>query len=911
MTAFANLQSFFKIFFINLVVSILYLISGKLSLQLSSIDGYSVPVWPPAGIALGFAIIFGKKIWPGLFLGALLTNSNDLLTQSNVISYLLKNFQNITIAFGNSLGGIFGSFIIKKYSDNRFKFYYTKQILLFFILAGPVSSLITSTIGVISLYVGKIIYLQFVLKSWITWWIGDSIGIIIFAPLIVVTWNWVRKEEEYLRVVILTLTTMGTFLVTIAIFFLIRNWEKSFLNYRIQSDGIKISKSLEIRLLENFGIVKSLKNFISIEENLTKKKFEQFALDSIKQSSSILALSWNPYIRHSERNTHEINLKNDYPDSIGIKELLDNKFIKALNQEDYIYVKYIVPYEENKNAIGFNVWSNEIRKKALIISKQKNDIEVTNKIKLVQLRERNIGVLVFNYTKTNKGNEGFCTAVIHIPTILEKVMNELEQANLCIKLIDESNLNDPILSSKGCDLQKENIFQKFTYTNKFLIGSMQWSIVIKPTNEYFSKNLSNSSTLILIIASFLTGLASMLTLIITGREKNINEVVKQRTLELEKANLVKSEFLANMSHEIRTPMNGVLGMLTLLESTPLNEEQKDHLNDAKNSVLALLTIINDILDVSKLESKKLEIHPVNTNLTRLCREIMHLFKLEAAKKNLTLNFEIFESDKDIFVLVDENRLRQILMNLIGNAIKFTLHGSVQFIVKSDTKKEFLIFYVRDTGIGISEENSKKLFERFVQLEDARTKKFIGSGLGLFITKQLVNLMGGNIYLESKENIGSNFYFTIPYKRREAEMINSEISSSPATKLKREFYILVAEDNLINQKLIKKILEKENIQFSLATNGLKVLELLDQSTDSANKKFDLILMDIQMPEMDGITATKLIRNRNDLYKNIPIIATTANGMDSQIEEYLKNGITSCITKPIIFKQLIDEIDRLIP
>jgi CheY-like chemotaxis protein len=214
-------------------------------------------------------------------------------------------------------------------------------------------------------------------------------------------------------------------------------------------------------------------------------------------------------------------------------------------------------------------------------------------------------------------------------------------------------------------------------------------------------------------------------------------------------------------------------------------------------------------------------------------------------------------------------------------------------------------------IGISEENSKKLFERFVQLEDARTKKFIGSGLGLFITKQLVNLMGGNIYLESKENIGSNFYFTIPYKRREAEMINSEISSSPATKLKREFYILVAEDNLINQKLIKKILEKENIQFSLATNGLKVLELLDQSTDSANKKFDLILMDIQMPEMDGITATKLIRNRNDLYKNIPIIATTANGMDSQIEEYLKNGITSCITKPIIFKQLIDEIDRLIP
>jgi signal transduction histidine kinase/integral membrane sensor domain MASE1/CheY-like chemotaxis protein len=893
---------------LTISVFIIYLVVGKLSLLLSSIDGYSTPVWPPAGIALGFAVIYGKRVWPALFLGAYFTNSNHLGSVENILQYISSNPQNLTISFGNSTSAIIGAYLLRKYSNPKFNLFHVPEILKFFLIAGPLTSLFSAIIGSCSLYFFHIIYREYLFQTWITWWMGDSIGIVIFTPLIILFWKWKKREEELLRLMIFSIATMSTFVFTLSIFFLTRNWEKNFIEYRIKSDGQIISKTIENRLLENLRIVKSLGSFIAISENLNRTKFDKFAKGSMDQSDSMIALSWNPMIRHSMRSDHEAKLKMDYPDARGISIQTGNELVKSPRYEEYVYVKYIYPYTENKQAIGYNILSDKVRKDALYSAMERNELEMTAKISLVQTIENNLGFLVFYPVTTMKGEKGFSTAVVHITSIIDKALVGIDQNNLCIKIEDLNTKNDMVIYSKNCNNTEERIFNEYFFDHTIILGTRVLNIKSIATKNYFSSNLTNASRFLLVISSLLTGLLGILILIIMGKEKSIQDTVEKRTFELEKANSAKSEFLANMSHEIRTPMNGVLGMLTLLEMTKMDLEQRDYLDNAKKSVLSLLTIINDILDVSKLESKKLEIVPRATNINKLCKDILQLFQTEAKNKQLQFSLNFFETNNDLIISVDENRLRQILINLIGNALKFTFQGLITLDVQLNSEKTFIIFRVIDTGIGISSENIQKLFDRFVQLEDTRTKKFEGAGLGLFISKQLLTMMGGEIQIESAVNAGSTFQFTIPFipvAEGQADLYPLLSNKSEPQKL---LTILVAEDNALNQKFILKILEKEKIKVEIASNGIEVIRALDKSLEDQNPIFDLILMDIQMPELDGLEATKQIRMRSDIYQNIPIIALTANSMDSQVKEYLENGMNGCVQKPIILEDLMFSINH---
>ncbi|TGL39236.1 ATP-binding protein, partial [Leptospira bourretii] len=303
---------------------------------------------------------------------------------------------------------------------------------------------------------------------------------------------------------------------------------------------------------------------------------------------------------------------------------------------------------------------------------------------------------------------------------------------------------------------------------------------------------------------------------------------------------------------------------------------------------------------------KLEILPKPTDINKLCKDVVQLFLADAIKKNLEFHINLSGLDSDLHILIDENRLRQILINLIANALKFTSEGSVSLNVSLSNDQKFLIFVVRDTGIGISDENIHKLFNRFVQLEDSRTKKFEGSGLGLYISKQLVNLMGGEIEVHSHLNEGSSFQFTIPFEKTDQKETTIENASTKVINPDQKYHILVAEDNLLNQKFILKIFQKENIEVSLASNGEEVIQLLDASLGHLENRYDMILMDIQMPVLDGMEATKLIRKRDDSYRDIPIIAITANSMDSQLNEYLENGMNGYVKKPIILSELLTTI-----
>ncbi|MDO9512247.1 MAG: response regulator [Bacteroidales bacterium] len=378
------------------------------------------------------------------------------------------------------------------------------------------------------------------------------------------------------------------------------------------------------------------------------------------------------------------------------------------------------------------------------------------------------------------------------------------------------------------------------------------------------------------------------------REKEIiNEQLHIAKEKAEAATRAKSIFLANMSHEIRTPMNGIIGMGDLLSQTALTEEQKDYLDTIIISSNSLLGIINDILDFSKIESNQVELENIPFKLNEPLTELIKLLSVKATENKVEMVLDIDESIP-LGLKGDPTRLKQILLNLMSNALKFTFEGKVILEVNALVMTEGSVklrFAVTDSGIGISKEGQNKLFKSFSQADSSTTRKYGGTGLGLAISKSLCEMMDGEIGVDSELGKGSTFWFTAVFERftesKNAVEKNTELFKKPTKSLN----ILLAEDNVINQKVAMVTLQKLGHKVQLAKNGLEAVELFTMD------KFDSILMDIQMPEMDGYDATIKIR---DLEKtkggHIRIIAMTANSFEEDRERCFAVGMDSYISKP---------------
>jgi PAS domain S-box-containing protein len=386
----------------------------------------------------------------------------------------------------------------------------------------------------------------------------------------------------------------------------------------------------------------------------------------------------------------------------------------------------------------------------------------------------------------------------------------------------------------------------------------------------------------------------------------------------ETANRAKSEFLANMSHEIRTPMNGVLGMTELLLDTATSAEQREYLNLVKDSADSLLTVINDILDFSKIEAGKLDLDRVEFVLRDVLDGILKPFSLRAEQKKLTLRWEV-QPEAPATILGDPARLRQILNNLVGNALKFTEEGeiAIQVIVASRNDGGVCLqFSVRDTGIGIPLEKRQTIFESFSQADSSITKRYGGTGLGLTISSRLVAMMSGRIWVESAPGQGSAFHFTARFEIPPGNQPDNRMSGDLAAMRARVngesaglaplaggAKILLAEDNAVNQKLAMRLLEKRGHKVTLATNGR------DAVAAAGNERFDLILMDVQMPVMDGFAATAAIREREKATgAHTPIVAMTAHALLGYQERCLAAGMDAYLSKPVRAEELYAALEH---
>lgn len=878
------IPSMYRFFFPTVFTALMYLLSGYIGQKIAIPPGFSTVLWPAAGVALGAVLGWTWRALPGVFFGSLLVNLYIAFSTTGELVYSLVSF----IAIGATLQALIGCLLITFFLNTPFGFDKPQNVFWFIFLGGVMSTLIAPTVGCISLLYFGVIGVDLFFSNWLNWWIGDSIGVIVVTPWLLIAFPHLAKSKlPKIKpfVIILLSITVVTAVISIAAFHFDHTKQKA----EFEKNADMVAFYLKSRLKKSIDSLYGLAGFVQSVERITKDNFQNYTQHILERDPAILGVTWNKQIFSDELDTWREFLRATYDDSlVNIYERGERFERLALQERDqYVVLSFVEPFEEFAKGVGFDTYSDASRKEAMDRAYLSASVVPSDYIPLQQKDGSKIITEIFFLpvfkpflnASGRKVLDGFVTAGISV-TELSNVL-QVEHGvlpNTALYLLHKSlNQDEPsiIAQSDSGYLAKDEVLIRLK-TNDFPmiarhtmpIGDSSWELV-QVSYEY---NMYHpwSTHFVLAGGFLLTGLFGWFLVLIASKTAQMETEVLKRTealsllnqslieseventqakREAELANKAKSEFLANMSHEIRTPLNGIMGALSLLSHDKLEGSQRNIVQLSYKSAETLLDIINDILDLSKIEMGDIDFEEEEFDLVELIEDVGQALVVKAHEKGIDLicPMTVLTISK---VIGDSARIRQVLMNLVGNAIKFTLKGCVSVSVVVRRKEEGLLqveIAVKDTGIGISYTDQQKLFTRFKQADNSTTRKYGGTGLGLAISKQLVDMMGGRIGVTSEIGQGSIFWFKLSLK--ESTSILEGDHSYECASISQ---ILLITDNAETGQYVSELLLRWNIEcvvvdkFSVAIERYQnqtlpfQMSIEDQNlmTLTSSKEFDI-------------------------------------------------------------------------
>ncbi|KAA1150641.1 response regulator [Pseudoalteromonas sp. FUC4] len=851
-----------------------------------------IPIWLPAGIALVGCYIWWWRFIPPLFVAAIAFNLNIFDSSAHELVLVGNSFNEaVYIAFGVVIQAMVGAALLKYWLGHPLRFKKRKNIIYFILVIAILVSLISANFGVFALSQFNSVYS--INNHWnnvIYWWLGDTLGVLIATPFLLSLLP--QKSNQHNISAFPTITVCSILFVSVAVTTQLYDQENRISTIKIAEREVHVIENSLYRYTNRSIIaVQSLASQVQSSSTLSQQDFYSYASQLLTQHAFINALSWNAKISQDQRETFAQEISNIYHLDVDVVG-------EPLEKNDpLVIVKYIAPFNGNQKAIGFNVFSNSDRKNSLLNPAIKYMPVGTKIIQLVQTKQPKPAYLLFApvYSKSDDKEviKGYATGVFLVRSIIEQAITKQQSDMFSIGIYEDTN-TPPFYSNYSQDIQQAKGSRLMSFDVSF--AGQKWIVKLALKESFLTQHNSQLTLLLLILQVAVCSLILMVLLLFNQQQIELTRQVAERTHSLAQAkqqsdlaNRAKSQFLANMSHEIRTPLNAVIGFSSLAREADSASTLIGYLDKINSSSKSLLNLINDILDISKIESQKLVIESIAFDLDALITRINNMFEHSATSKGIKWQVNS-KLPLDTWFIGDPMRIEQILLNLCSNAIKFTNQGSVTLNIETEfttANKVQLVITVSDTGIGIKPSQHKKLFNAFTQADNSTSRQFGGTGLGLTIAKELSQLMGGEITLKSEIDKGSTFTFSMrlettePKKEHIITFDNTNITS---------LSILVAEDNPVNQMVIKAMLGSLGIVPYIVENGELAVDIVKK------QHFDLVLMDCQMPIMDGYRATALIRQFKSK-QELPIIALTADVMPEDKAHAQAVGFNQHLAKPL--------------